>query len=158
MRASYGHKILIDEITRVKDLVSHSAFLADTLCMSGRKVVISGTDSLVLAKMEYAGLYHRVNAINVTHISYAEARRTAEQSLKEYIDMGGLYRAQAITDIEGLRQYIDTAVDDIYALPEGQRAELFDGKIYYMDPPGRTHHKISWKLHQAIANYIDSKG
>lgn len=103
---------MIDEITRVKDLVSHSAFLADTLCMSGRKVVISGTDSLALAKMEYAGLYHRVIDINVTHISYAEARRTAEQSLKEYMDMGGLYRAQAITDIEGLRQYIDTAVID----------------------------------------------
>lgn len=48
-------------------------------------------------------------------------------------------------------------IDDIYALPEGQRAELIDGKIYYMAPPGRTHQKISWKLHQAIANYIDSK-
>lgn len=27
-----------------------------------------------------------------------------------------------------------------------------------MAPPSRTHQKISWKLHQAIANYIDSKG
>ncbi len=26
-----------------------------------------------------------------------------------------------------------------------------------MAPPGRTHQKISWKLHQAIANYIDSR-
>ena len=29
--------------------------------------------------------------------------------------------------------------DDIYALPDGQRAELIDGQIYYMAPPGRTH-------------------
>lgn len=49
-------------------------------------------------------------------------------------------------------------IDDIYALPDGERAELIDGKIYYMAPPGRTHQKISWKLHQAIANYIDSNG
>lgn len=49
-------------------------------------------------------------------------------------------------------------IDDIYALPDGQRAELIDGKIYYMAPPSRTHQKISGKLHQAIANYIDSKG
>lgn len=47
-------------------------------------------------------------------------------------------------------------VDDIYALPDGERAELIDGKIYYMVPPSRTHQKISWKLHQAIANYIDN--
>lgn len=49
-------------------------------------------------------------------------------------------------------------IDDIYALPDGERAELIDGKIYYMAPPGRTHQKISWKLHQAIANYIDREG
>ncbi|HBI62113.1 MAG TPA: Uma2 family endonuclease, partial [Lachnospiraceae bacterium] len=46
---------------------------------------------------------------------------------------------------------------DIYALPDGQRAELIDGQIYYMAPPGRIHQRISWKLHQAIANYIDSQ-
>ena len=46
-------------------------------------------------------------------------------------------------------------IDDIYALPDGERAELIDGKIYYMAPPSRTHQKISWKLHQAIANHID---
>lgn len=48
-------------------------------------------------------------------------------------------------------------IDDIYNLPEGERAELIDGEIYYMALPGRTHQKISWKLHQTIANYIDSK-
>lgn len=48
-------------------------------------------------------------------------------------------------------------VDDIYALPDGERAELIDGQIFYMSPPGRMHQKISWKLHQAIANYIDSQ-
>lgn len=48
-------------------------------------------------------------------------------------------------------------IDDIYALPDGERAELIDGQIYYMAPPGRTHQKISWKLHQAIGNYIDRK-
>lgn len=57
--------------------------------------------------------------------------------------------------LRGERAY---TIDDIYALPDGERAELIDGKIYYMAPPSRTHQKISWKLHQTIANYIDSKG
>lgn len=48
-------------------------------------------------------------------------------------------------------------IDDIYALPDGQHAELIDGKIYYMAPPSWTHQKISGKLYQAIANYIESK-
>ena len=47
-------------------------------------------------------------------------------------------------------------IEDIYALPEGKRAELIDGQIYDMAPPGLTHQKISRKLHQAIANYIDA--
>ena len=48
-------------------------------------------------------------------------------------------------------------ISDIYALSDGERAELIDGQIYNMAPPGRLHQKISWKLHQAIANYIDSR-
>ena len=48
-------------------------------------------------------------------------------------------------------------IEDIYALPDGERAELIDGKIYYMAPPSRIHQKISWKLHQTIANYIDGQ-
>ena len=30
-------------------------------------------------------------------------------------------------------------IDDIYGLPEGSRAELIDGQIYYMAPPARKH-------------------
>lgn len=49
-------------------------------------------------------------------------------------------------------------IEDIYALPDGQRAELIDGKMYMMAPPNTAHQKISWKLHQEIGNYISAKG
>lgn len=45
-------------------------------------------------------------------------------------------------------------IEDIYALPEGTRAELIDGKIYYMAPPSRTHQKISGYLYNEIYNHI----
>ena len=48
-------------------------------------------------------------------------------------------------------------VEDIYSLPDGVRAELIDGQIYYMSPPGRIHQQISMKLSQIIANYIDAQ-
>ncbi len=49
-------------------------------------------------------------------------------------------------------------IEDIYALPEGTRAELIDGQIYYMAPPSRKHQRIIGKLYTAISNYIDTKG
>lgn len=48
-------------------------------------------------------------------------------------------------------------IDDIYALPEGTRAELIDGKIYYMAPPSRKHQEIAGELFTEINNYIRSK-
>lgn len=47
-------------------------------------------------------------------------------------------------------------IDDIYSLPEGQRAELMDGKIYNMAPPNRIHQELVNQLHRIISNYIYS--
>lgn len=58
--------------------------------------------------------------------------------------------------MDALREEKTYTVDDIEALPDGERAELVDGKIYYMSSPSRTHQKIGGILHQTIANYIDS--
>lgn len=49
-------------------------------------------------------------------------------------------------------------IDDIYALPDGERAELIDGQIYYLAAPSRTHQRILFSLSRKIADYIDSKG
>lgn len=45
-------------------------------------------------------------------------------------------------------------IEDIYQLPEGKRAELIDGQIFYMAPPGRKHQEVLSFLHLAIGNYI----
>ena len=47
--------------------------------------------------------------------------------------------------------------EDIYALPEGQRAELIDGQMYMMAPPNYLHQKIVGELHTAINNFIKSR-
>ena len=56
-----------------------------------------------------------------------------------------------------LPQREDYTIEDIYALPEGTRAELIDGQIYYMAPPTRKHQDIVGALYRKIADYIDSK-
>lgn len=47
-------------------------------------------------------------------------------------------------------------IEDIYALPEGQRAELIDGQIYNMAPPNTMHQRIVMNLSRKIANYIEA--
>ncbi|MCM1047422.1 MAG: Uma2 family endonuclease [Clostridiales bacterium] len=59
--------------------------------------------------------------------------------------------------MDALRKDETYTVEDIYALPDGERAELIDGKIYYMAPSSLKHQMLSGKLYQSIANYIDSK-
>ena len=45
-------------------------------------------------------------------------------------------------------------IDDIYALPDGERAELIDGKIYYMAPPNTKHQALVMDLAYQITDYI----
>lgn len=45
-------------------------------------------------------------------------------------------------------------IEDVYALPDGERAELIDGKIYYMAPPNTRHQMLVMDLAYQIKDYI----
>ena len=45
-------------------------------------------------------------------------------------------------------------IEDIYALPDGQRAELVDGRMFMMAPPNFKHQKIIMELSSVIHQYI----
>jgi Uma2 family endonuclease len=49
-------------------------------------------------------------------------------------------------------------IEDILALPEGKRAELLDGQIYFMASPSTMHQRILMNLSVTIANHIKRKG
>lgn len=48
-------------------------------------------------------------------------------------------------------------INDIFALPDGQRAELIDGRIYNMAPPLRIHQHLVMNLSALIHDYIKAK-
>lgn len=48
-------------------------------------------------------------------------------------------------------------IEDIYALPNGTRAELIDGQIFYMAPPTRKHQEIVGELFGNIREYLKEK-
>lgn len=59
--------------------------------------------------------------------------------------------------MEALQQEEIYTVDDIYALPDGTRAELIDGQIYDMATPSRIHQRICHTLAWKIETYIREK-
>ena len=48
--------------------------------------------------------------------------------------------------------------EDYWNLPENERAELIDGKLYSMAPPSLTHQTLSIEIASTFRNYIKSKG
>ena len=56
-----------------------------------------------------------------------------------------------------LQQEKNYTIEDIYALPDGQRAELIDGQMYMMAPPKTIHQRISGALHATIYQYIKAQ-
>ena len=48
--------------------------------------------------------------------------------------------------------------EDYWNLPDGQRAELINGKLYDMAPPSRIHQELVSELTVAFSNYIKSEG
>ncbi len=94
------------------------------------------------------------------------------KTVRELFSYGDYYLIEAVLKLIGKELFIwkeddkmETAkklesytIEDIYALPDGVRAELIDGQIYYMAAPTRTHQRILLSLSRMIADYIDSEG
>ena len=59
--------------------------------------------------------------------------------------------------MDAVRQLEYYTIDDIYNLPDGQRAELIDGELYMMASPNRIHQKMVHFLDWTIGNYIHGK-
>ena len=48
-------------------------------------------------------------------------------------------------------------IDDIYNLPDGQRAELIDGELYMLATPSRIHQELVSDFTYLIKDYIKNK-
>ena len=47
--------------------------------------------------------------------------------------------------------------EDYWNLPEGHRAELIDGQLYNMAPPGFRHQKLLSEFTQAFGSFVKSR-
>lgn len=59
--------------------------------------------------------------------------------------------------MDAARQLECYTIEDIYNLPEGQRAELIDGELYMMATPNRIHQELVTEFTYLIKDYIKNK-
>lgn len=55
--------------------------------------------------------------------------------------------------MDAARQSGYYTIDDIYHLPEGQRAELINGELYMMAAPGTGHQRLVMEISFKIREY-----
>ena len=110
--------LVIDEATRIKNLIKNGDTLFEELKRFGIAVVLSGTDTLALAISSGDGLFHRIVEHNITFISLAEYERIlCNESDKtrvvvSYIKSGGLMAPGNVKDFDTFKVYVNTAIVD----------------------------------------------
>ena len=123
---SEGYRyFFIDEVTLMEDFIDSASLFSDVYAMMGRKIVLSGTDSLGFWFTLNQELYDRAYTLHTTFIPFREySRLLGIDDIDEYIRYGGTLKAgelafddedalesdAAFRDDESTRRYIDTAI------------------------------------------------
>ena len=123
---SHGYRYyFIDEVTLMEDFIDSASMFSDVYAMMGRKIILSGTDSLGFWFTLNQELYDRAYILHTTYIPFREySRLLGIDDIDEYIRYGGTLRAgelafddedaleanAAFRDDESTRRYIDTAI------------------------------------------------
>lgn len=86
------NKVFIDEATLLEGFSSSAGSLSDLYSVSGMKIVMAGTDSLLFAFAGQHELFARMLTIPTTNVLFYEhARITGNGSIVDYIDKGGIF-------------------------------------------------------------------
>lgn len=75
-------------------------------------------------------------------------------AMYSYIDQDGSYVGAVHETAALYHGKGEQTADDYYALPDDIRAELIDGRIYYMASPTNAHQEILGELYYLIKDYI----
>ncbi len=106
--------ILIDEYSWIKDRKDLDYYLI-TAIENGKRIVITGTESITLDYLNYGALNHRVDAIHTTMFPYDEYKRiynlsNDQKTCNEYLTEGGLFKPYAIKDYDSMKKYVENAI------------------------------------------------
>lgn len=79
----------IDEVTNLDNFIATAAVLSDAYAAFGKRVVLSGTDSLGFYLAKRDQLFDRTHMLHTTYIPFREYAYLLNRSLDDYIMYGG---------------------------------------------------------------------
>ena len=135
----------LEEIIRMKQQTGYTNEM-----IAQQSGVPLGTVQKVLGGTTKSPRRSTLEALSRVFAPFAESRNRSTPAAS-----CSCFREEAAAYMSSERRY---TIKDIYALPEGVRAELIDGQLWYMASPTRTHQKINGEMHLAVANYIRAHG
>lgn len=152
--------VLIDEITRVKEVISMLHYLSDTLILSNRlKIVLAGTDSYVFKLASESSLFGRTIKCRSTILTYKEYLylfgRT-DESYKNYITDGSLYGKGVKTNEAFIEAINSTAIANISNTIERNRNFLANN-VLYSDLLRFDKYYISFLVYSILTTVVSPK-
>lgn len=106
--------ICIDEYSWIKDRKDLDYYLINAI-QDGKRIVITGTESITLDYLNYGSLIHRVDMIHTTMFPFDEYKRIynladSQKVCDKYLIEGGLFKEYAIKDYSTMKEYVETAI------------------------------------------------
>lgn len=152
--------VLIDEITRVKEVISMLHYLSDTLILNNRlKIVMAGTDSYVFQLASATTLFGRTIKCRSTILTYKEYiylfGRTNE-SYKNYITDGSLYGKGVKTNEAFIETINSTTIANISNTIERNRNFLANN-VLYSDLLRFDKYYISFLVYSILTTVVSPK-
>ena len=108
--------VVIDEYSWISDREELDKYLF-ILVQNGKRVIITGTESVTLEYLKYGALIHRTEVKHVTYFSYEEfcrvnSEKPSLQVCEKYLREGGLFKDYTINTYSSMKQYVKTAIID----------------------------------------------
>ncbi|MBO6309280.1 MAG: ATP-binding protein [Oribacterium sp.] len=88
--------LFLDEVTKLSNFITTCSILADLYSSAGRRVVLSGTDSLGFRVAKMDELFDRVSMLHTTYIPYREFHRLLKLDIDMYIQYGGMLSMEGV--------------------------------------------------------------
>lgn len=126
------NNFFIDEATKMEDFIDMSSELADGGSFCGKRILLTGTDSLGFMFASMNELYGRIKLIHTTYISFREYHYLLGKDVDNYIMYGGtLTPDKTFISEESCSDYTHSAIANNiqHSLKYCQNGELF-GELY----------------------------
>lgn len=161
--------IIIDEYGWIRNRDQLDRYLL-TGVQNGKRIVITGTESITLDFLNYGALNHRVDSVHTTMFTYDEYKRiygkkSDKNICREYLVNGGVFKDYAIKNFDSMKHYVEEAiVGNLAGYLKGEMTEEKARTLAYsvlykaICPSNLSSVPTLRSRHTTLPNFLDTMG